>query len=85
MVIQYVGDIGDIKDWSHVDKALVDFSRAEHAIGIQVIGHLDLDILGRHFSSVPVDDMKRDVLGPMFHLKPIRDGGVGMWGCLNAN
>ena len=85
MVI-YVGDIGDIEDWSHVDKALVNFSYAiEHAIGIQVIGHLDLDILGRHFSSVPVDDMKRYVLGPMVHLEPIRDRGVGMWGCLNAN
>ena len=47
-----------------MDESLEDLALAvDHPVCIGVVGHLDLDVLGRYGVAVSVDDVERDVCG----------------------
>ena len=79
-------NVGDVKDWGSMNKVFEHFTCAiEHAIGIWVIGHLDLDVFGWHSLAVGINDVKGDILGSIVHLESVWNGGSGVWSCLDAN
>ena len=74
------GYVHDVEYWCSVNEPLVDLSLTmEHAVGVGVVGHLDLDVFCGHRNPVSVDNVKWDVLRSAVHFESTGNGGLGSW------
>ena len=65
----------NIENGGHMYLALEDRPlTSEHSICKGVQGHLNLDVLGRDFSTLFIGDVEGNIVMAMIQVEPVRDG-----------